>query len=276
MIFLAGGEFLRSLQDQGEGPVVPRPLGGNRPDQRIAVVETLLDVLIRGEPQHEFAPADEVGRGVAAAGVVVDVLVQGLDEFPALGVPVERQEGEPHHVGGPRTQRRGHDDLALPLRIEEVLPALGHGQARLGQPVLVADQDEGEVADVVPVALRVHEHIRDPLPGRGDVGNGPAVLLGQEARGRSAADDHVRVEIGGFGLHPGLDLPEGLEGLIDGDARLVLDELGDLGVVVRRGAHIGVDLFGHGAAGKGHAEDRGDNDCNELSFHNVPPFNVSA
>src|SRR5450756_2961991 len=83
--------------------------------------------------------------------VIRDVLIQGFDEFPAFIIPVEGQEGEPHHVRGTRTQRGGHEDLTLPFWIREVLPAFRHLVARLGQAVLVGDQDKREVGDVVPV-----------------------------------------------------------------------------------------------------------------------------
>jgi hypothetical protein len=70
----------------------------------------------------------------------------------------------------------------------------------------------------------------------------------------------------GFGLGTASISPR-LEGLIDSDSCFVLDELGDLGVVVRRGAHVGIDILRHGAAREHHREDRGDDEYNELPFH---------
>ncbi len=59
---------------------------------------------------------------------------------------------------------------------------------------------------------------------------------------------------------------------MNGDPRLLLDEVDDLDVVLRRRAHVGVDVLGAGAAGQRQREHQGNDEGTELPGHGSPPL----
>ena len=136
-----------AVDDRHRADLVAGALAGRDRDDREAGGGLGHGIVEEDDADRRLAEAGGLDRRRAGLGVLVDVGVEGLEVGEGLLLAHELHERREHGVGGARGVGVRDLDLALVLGLDEVGPALGLGQAGLGEQVRVVAEAEGAGID---------------------------------------------------------------------------------------------------------------------------------
>ena len=163
-----------------------------------------------------------VGLRGAAARVLADVLVQALHVFEDLVLAHQLHQGSHHGVGGAAARRIGHLDLALVFGLQQVGPALRHGQLLLRQQLGVVAEAQRPGVDahrLVAGLRRLRLSPREQLRQRRRlVFDAQAHLGGLQVRVAGAAEPDIGLRVGLLGDQLRQRLARALQRHVDLDA----------------------------------------------------------